>query len=180
MNPLSSDLNVMRQTLVFGGLESIAYNANRKSPDLRFFEFGNVYLFSPDKQNADNPMAAYKEETHLGLWVTGKRVSGSWAHPDEDSNFYELKAYVMNILTRVGLPFGSVIFKQSENDIFAQATAIEHRGGKLLVEMGVLSRQLQKQAGIDREVYYADINWTALTKVVRKNTISYREISKFA
>ena len=179
MNPLSSDLNVMRQTLVFGGLESIAYNANRKSPDLRFFEFGNVYLFSPDKQNADNPMAAYKEETHLGLWVTGKRVSGSWAHPDEDSNFYELKAYVMNILTRVGLPFGSVIFKQSENDIFAQATAIEHRGGKLLVEMGVLSRQLQKQAGIDREVYYADINWTALTKVVRKNTISYREISKF-
>ena len=179
MNPLSSDLNVMRQTLLFGGLESIAYNANRKSPDLRFFEFGNTYHFSPDKQNADNPMAAYKEETHLGLWVTGKRVSGSWAHADEDSSFYELKAYVMNILSRVGLPIGSVIFRQSENDIFAQATAIENRGGKLLVEMGVLSKKLQKQAGIDREVYYADINWTALTKAVRKNTISYREISKY-
>ena len=179
MNPLSSDLNVMRQTLLFGGLESIAYNANRKSPDLRFFEFGNTYHFSPDKQNADNPMAAYKEETHLGLWVTGKRVSGSWAHADEDSSFYELKAYVMNILSRVGLPIGSVIFNQSENDIFAQATAIENRGGKLLVEMGVLSKKLQKQAGIDREVYYADINWTALTKAVRKNTISYREISKY-
>ena len=92
MNPLSSDLNVMRQSLLFGGLESIAHNANRKNPDLRFFEFGNVYHFSKDKQNSESPMDAYKEECHLGLWVTGKRVTGSWAHADEDSSFYELKA----------------------------------------------------------------------------------------
>lgn len=89
MNPLSSDLNVMRATLLFGGLESIAYNANRKNPDLRLFEVGNVYKYSPEKKDAENPMHAYKEETRLGLWITGKRVSGAWAHPDEDSTFYE-------------------------------------------------------------------------------------------
>ena len=81
MNPLSSDLNVMRATLLFGGLESIAYNANRKNPDLRLFEVGNVYKYSPEKKDAENPMHAYKEETRLGLWITGKRVSGSLGPP---------------------------------------------------------------------------------------------------
>ena len=102
-NPLSSDLNVMRQTLLFGGLESVAHNINRKNPNLKFFERGNVYTFTPEKQNVDNPMAAYKEENMIALWVTGKRVSGSWAHADEASTFFELKAYVMNILSRIGL-----------------------------------------------------------------------------
>ena len=81
VNPLSSDLNVMRQTMLFGGLESIMRNANRKMPNLRFFEFGNCYQHFNDKQDDENPMKAYSEETHLGLWITGKRVEGSWAHP---------------------------------------------------------------------------------------------------
>ena len=113
MNPLSSDLNVMRQTLLYGGLESISHNANRKNPNLKFFEFGNVYHYSPEKANAENPMQAYKEESHLALWVTGKRVEGSWAHADEQSSFFELKAYVMNIISRIGLPLGTVVFKES-------------------------------------------------------------------
>jgi Phenylalanyl-tRNA synthetase beta subunit len=103
MNPLSSDLNVMRQTLLFGGLESIQHNVNRKRQNLRFFEFGNVYTFDPEKQNDDDPMLAYKEQYHAALWVTGKRVEGSWAHQNEDSTFYELSAYVENILRRIGL-----------------------------------------------------------------------------
>lgn len=179
MNPLSSDLNVMRETLLFGGLESIAYNANRKNPDLRFFEFGNVYHFSPDKKNAENPMQAYKEETHLGLWVTGKRVSGSWAHADEDSTFYELKAYTLNIFRRIGVPFGSLQIKKSENDIYSKALTITNRGGKLFAELGVISKKLQKNFGIDNPVYYADINWNAVTKSVRKNVVSFHEISKY-
>ncbi|MBR1401547.1 MAG: phenylalanine--tRNA ligase subunit beta [Prevotella sp.] len=179
MNPLSSDLNVMRQTLLFGGLESIAHNANRKSPNLKFFEFGNCYTHSPEKADAENPMNAYKEEYHLGLWVTGKRVSGSWAHADEQSSFYELKAYVVNVLRRIGLSFGSVVFKESDNNIFSKAVAIENRGGKLLAEMGVVSRNLQKNADIDNEIYYADLNWTALMKAVRKNKVEYHEISKY-
>lgn len=179
MNPLSTDLNVMRGTLLFGGLESIAHNANRKNPDLRFFEFGNTYTYSPERANAVVPMQAYKEETHLGLWVTGKRVSGSWAHADEQSSFYELKAYVINILRRIGLPFGAIVFKSGNNNIYSKSIAIENRGGKLLGEMGIISKPVQKQAGIDAEIFYADLNWTQLTKAVRKNAVGFREISKY-
>ena len=179
MNPLSNDLNVMRQTLVFGGLESIAYNINRRLPNLRFFEFGNCYQFDPEKQNTEDPMRAYREEYHLGIWVTGKRVVGSWAHPNEDSSFYELKAYVENVLTRMGVQAGTVVLKNGSNDIFSKSVAIENRGGKLLGEMGVVSQRLLKTAGIEQPVYFADLNWTALMKLVRKNKVQYSEISKY-
>lgn len=179
MNPLSSDLNVMRETLLFGGLESLEHNIKRKNPNLRFFEFGNVYDYNAEKHSVDNPQAAYKEEYHLGLWLTGKRVSGSWAHPEEDTSFYELKAYVENILRRVGLSFAAVVFKKSDNDIFSSAIAIESRGGKLIVEMGVIAKKHLKEFDIEMPVYYAEINWTVLMKAVRKNTVNFHEISKF-
>ena len=179
MNPLSSDLNVMRQTLLFGGLESIAHNANRKNPNLRFFEFGNCYQYDPEKQNDDDPIRAYSEESHLGIWLTGKRVEGSWAHANEDSSFYELKAYVENVLRRIGVQPGMMVLKPSENNIFDKALVIENRGGKKMVEMGVVSRQLQKKAGIDNPVYFADLNWNVLMKVIRKNKVEFSEISKY-
>ena len=179
MNPLSSDLNVMRQTLLFGGLESIQHNVNRKRQNLRFFEFGNVYTFDPVKQNDDDPMQAYKEQYHCGLWVTGKRVEGSWAHANEDSTFYELSAYVENILRRIGVKPGMIVRKNSENAIFSAGLTIENRGGKKLIEMGIISKKLQKQFGLDNPVYYAELNWTALMKVIKKNEVLYTEISKF-
>ena len=179
MNPLSTDLNVMRQTLLFGGLESIQYNANRKRQNLRFFEFGNVYTFAPEKENQDDPMLAYKEQYHAGLWVTGKRVEGSWAHQNEDSTFYELSAYVENILRRIGLKPGMTVRKKSENDIFSSGITIENRGGKKLVEMGIINKKLQKQFGIDNSVYYAELNWTALMKATKNKEVLFTEISKF-
>jgi phenylalanyl-tRNA synthetase beta chain len=179
MNPLSSDLNVMRQTLLFGGLESIAHNANRKNANLRFFEFGNVYHFAPEKQNADNPMLAYSEDHHAALWITGRSVEGSWAHPDEDSNFYQLAAYVGNIFRRIGLTEGMTVRKKSSNDIFADGIAIENRGGKLLAEMGVLSKKVQKAFDISNTVFYAELDWTALMKAVRKQKVEFTEISKY-
>ena len=179
MNPLSSDLNVMRQTLLFGGLESIQHNVNRKRQNLRFFEFGNVYTFNPEKQNDDEPMQAYKEQNHAALWVTGKRVEGSWAHKNEDSTFYELSACVENILRRIGVKPGMIVRKKSENDIFSAGLTIENRGGKTLVEMGIITKKLQKQFGLDNPVYYAEMNWTALMKVTKKNEVLYTEISKF-
>ena len=179
MNPLSSDLNVMRQTLLYGGLESIQHNVNRKRQNLRFFEFGNVYTFDPEKKNDDDPMQAYKEQNHAALWVTGKRVEGSWAHKNEDSTFYELSAYVENILRRIGLKPGMTVRKKSENDIFSSGLTIENRGGKKLVEMGIITKKLQKQFGLDNPVYYAEMNWTALMKVTKKNEVLYTEISKF-
>ncbi len=179
MNPLSSDLCVMRQTLLFGGLESIEHNAKRKNGNLRFFEFGNVYRFDSERQNDENPMAAYNEQNHLALWVTGKRVEGSWAHADEDSSFYELASYVENIFSRIGLNPGMTVRKKSQNDIFVSGLTIENRGGKKLVEMGILAKKVLKDADIDRPVYYAEMNWTALMKVIRKNEVLYTEISKF-
>ena len=179
MNPLSTDLNVMRQTLLFGGLESIQHNVNRKRGNLRFFEFGNVYTFSPEKQNDDDPMQAYKEQYHCALFVTGKRVEGSWAHANEDSNYYELSAYVENILRRIGVKSGMLVRKKSENDIFSAGMTIENRGGKTLIEMGIITKKLQKQFGLDNPVYYAELNWTALMKVIKKNEVLYTEISKF-
>ena len=179
LNPLSTDLNVMRQTLLFGGLESIQHNVNRKRQNLRFFEFGNVYIFTPEKQNLDDPMQAYKEQYHAALWVTGKRVEGSWAHQNEDATFFELSAYVENIMRRIGVKPGMTVRKKSENDIFSNGLTIENRGGKKLVEMGIISKKLQKQFGLDNPVYYAELNWTALMKVIKKNEVLYTEISKF-
>ena len=179
MNPLSSDLNVMRATLLFGGLESICHNANRKNADLKFFEFGNCYHYHAEKKNPEKTLAAYSEELHLGLWVTGKRVSNSWAHPDEDSSVYELKAYVINIFRRLGVNFGGLVFGNLTDDIYPVAISVHTRGGKLLATFGVVSRKILKAFDIDSEVYYADINWKELMKAIKGNAVYYKEISKY-
>lgn len=179
MNPLSSDLGVMRQTLLFGGLESLCRNINHKNPDLRFFEFGNCYHYSPEKKNSEDPIKAYTEEMHLGLWLTGKRVQGSWAHPDEPSSFYELKAYVQNIFNRLGVKSGIVLIRKSENNIFSKALSFEERNGKVLAEFGIVSQKMLKLTDIDNEVFFADINWDNVLKSVRKNIVLYQDISRF-
>ena len=179
MNPLSNDLNVMRQSLLFGGLESIQHNANRKNADLKFFEFGNCYHFHAENKNPDKVLAAYSEELHLGLWLTGKRVSNSWAHADENISVYELKAYVLNIFTRLGVNFGNLVFGNLTSDIYSVALSVHTRGGKLLATLGVVSKKLQKAFDIDNEVYYADINWKELMKAIKSAKVSYTEISKF-
>ena len=179
MNPLSSDLGVMRQTLLFGGLESICRNVNHKMPNLRFFEFGNCYHFSPEKNNDEDPIKAYTEEMHLGMWLTGKRVEGSWAHADEQSNFYELKAYVMNIFTRLGVNPSIVVAEKSDNNVFGKALALKARSGKLLCEMGTVSHKLLKKMDIDQDVFYADINWNNIMRAIKKNETLYHDISKF-
>ena len=179
MNPLSQDLNVMRGSMLFGGLESIVRNANRKYSNLRFFEVGNVYTFDPEKKNAEDPMRAYKEESHLALWLTGKRTEGSWAQKDEAMTFYELKAYVQNIFTRVGLMPQMTVTEHSTADIFQSALKVMTRGGKLICEMGVVSKKIQKKFDIQNDVFYADINWTQLCKAVKKHEVHYQEVSKF-
>ncbi len=179
MNPLSTDLNVMRQTLLFGGLESIQHNVNRKRQNLRFFEFGNVYTYDPEKQNDDNPILAYKEQYHCSLLITGKRVEGSWAHANEDSSIYELRAYVINIIRRIGVSQNQFVVKKSDNDIFSTGVTIENRGGKKLYELGIISKKLLKQFGLENPVYYAELNWTALMKIAKKNEVLYTEVPKF-
>ncbi len=179
MNPLSNDLCVMRATLLFGGLESIRYNANRRNADLKFFEFGHCYHFNAEKRNAEKILAAYSEEMHMGLWITGKRVCNSWAHPDEEASVYELKAYVMNIFRRLGVNFGGLVFGTLTNDIYSTALSVHTRGGKLLATLGVINKKIRKAFDIENDVYYADLNWKELMKAVKNNTVSYKEISKY-
>ena len=178
MNPLSSDLGVMRQTLLYGGLESVEHNVKRKNANLKFFEFGNCYFFDEEKENPENPMQAYKEENFMGIWVTGKRVEGSWAHPNEDSTYYELAAYVQTILSRIGLKQGATVQKKSENEDFSAGIVIENRGGKKLIEMGVLSKKLLKQFDLQQPVYFAELNWTQLMKATKKNEVTFTDIPK--
>ena len=189
MNPLSADLGVMRQSLLFGGLESIVRNANRKNANLRFFEFGNCYYFNAERDAEENqklaqgedgsPIKAYTQEMHLGLWITGKRVEGSWIHADEEATFYELKAYVQNILRRIGVPQGMVVMEKNDSDAFDKALTLKNRGGKVFVEMGIVARKVQKQFDIDNTVFYADLNWDALMKATKKSEVLFTELSKF-
>jgi phenylalanyl-tRNA synthetase beta chain len=178
MNPLSSDLGVMRQTLLYGGLESVEHNVKRKNANLKFFEFGNCYFFDAEKADPENPMQAYKEENFMGIWVTGKRVEGSWAHPNEDTTYYELAAYVQNILSRIGMKQGLMVQKKSENPDFSAGIVIENRGGKKLIEMGILSKKLLKKFDLQQPVYFAELNWTQLMKATKKNEVTFTEISK--
>ena len=194
LNPLSQDLNVLRQTLLFGGLESISRNVNHRRPDLQFFEFGNCYYFHAEHRCADiipgvsssrdpevikHVLDAYSEDYHLGLWMTGKRVSGSWAHPDEDQTFYSLKAHVMNILSRLGVPFGALVFKEGTSDLFSKSISIENRGGKSIAQLGIVARRLQVAFDIPSEVYFADIAWQQVMRLIRKEKVSYTDLPKY-
>ena len=179
LNPLSADLGVMRQTLLFGGLESIVRNANRKNSNLRFFEFGNCYHYDESKKEADKLIKAYTQDQHLGLWITGKRVENSWAHPNEDASFYELKAYVENILVRLGLSPQAVTLAKGENNIFEDSISIVTKAGKIIAELGVVAYKLTKNMGITNEVFFADIYWDNLLKAVKKHVVEYKEISKY-
>lgn len=179
INPLSTDLNVMRQTLLFGGLESIAHNANRKASNLRFFEFGNCYHFDADKKNPEKVLAGYSEEQHLGLWLTGNRVEDSWAHADEASSIYELKAYALNVLKRLGISLAGLLVEDGKSDIFSKSIAVTDRNGKLYLELGLVKKTFLVACEVEQDVYYADFNWSLLMKKLPKKEVSYKELPKF-
>ena len=179
MNPLSTDLGVMRQTMLFGGLESVSRNINHKSQNLKFFEVGNTYIYNKEKWDAENPIKGYTQEGHISLFITGKRVEGNWAHADEQSSIYELKAVVENILRRVGMPANNIVIKHSDNNIFSKGVQYETRAGKVLVELGILSLKLKKAFDIEQDVFYADVHWDNLMKAIKKVNLTYTDISKY-
>ena len=178
-NPISSDLNSMRQTLLFGGLESIEYNEKRKNGNIRFFEFGNCYDYSIDKKKEGDSLAEFSEDYRLGLWVSGKRVENNWAHPDEKSSIHELKAYVENILIRLGVNMRTLIFGHLSNDMYAAGLCITTGTGRQLGTLGIINRKLNKTFDIDSEIYFAELSWTLLMKEVKKHKITFSEISKY-
>lgn len=179
INALSSDLNVMRQSLLFGGLENIAYNINRRNEDLKFYEFGNCYQFDAEAKSADNATAAYSENQHLGIWVTGKKQAQSWTAAQQKSTFFELKAYVENIFKRMGYDLSKLVISEGENELFAESLNYYNGKAKLLASIGIVHPKLLKNADIDQEVFYADVNWTLTLKESTKNKFKYSEISKY-
>lgn len=179
LNPLSADLNCMRQTLLFGGLASLSHNVHRKNSSLKFFEFGNCYYYTVENKTEDVALSPYSEDFHLGLWVTGKRVANSWAHPDEDSSFFELKAYVENIFARLGLIEGEWKVQAFNSDIYATALQFLSRGDKVLATLGIVSKKIAATFDLENEVYFADIDWKALLHATRKVKVEYTELSKY-
>lgn len=179
LNPLSTDLSVMRQTLLYGGLESIAYNRNRKNQDIRFYEFGNCYYYDAEKKSETDDLSQYSEAFHLGLWLSGNTITNSWTSPNEKSSVYQLKAYVENILLRLGITEGKYKYTQFSDDIFSSAINIEAKTGRKLGAFGIVNNKLLKSMDISTDVYFAELDWNALMKEIKKHEITYSEISKY-
>jgi len=186
MNPLSSDLGVMRQTLLFGGLESIARNANRKNSDLKFYEFGNCYHYNNELTNErvnelakTDPLIRYSEEPHLGLWLTGNKAAQSWVRKDEKTTFYQLHAYVNNILVRLGVDLSKVTVERLENELFSDGLVLKAANGKALGFIGIVTRKQLKAFDIDQEVYYADLDWNALIKQNKQYKAVITDLPKY-
>jgi phenylalanyl-tRNA synthetase beta chain len=178
VNPLSNDLSVMRQTLLFGGLESIAYNRNRKQGDLRFYEFGNCYFFEKEKKQEEKILAQYAEENHIGLWICGKRTHKNWATAEEQSSVFELKAHLENILKRLGISKNQVRFEPIQNDIFTTGMSIRtHK--RHLGSFGIVSAKICKSFDIDTDVFFAELNWDLLMRETEMQSVRYAEISKY-
>lgn len=179
MNPLSSDLGVMRQTLLFGGLENIKRNLNRKIEDLRFFEFGNCYHYDASKLS-DNHMTAYSEELHLGMWLAGKREHNSWIKENEKTSIYELKAHVENVFRRLGVQAQALnISENAESDLMSVTLKYTAHNGKDIAVLGIVKHGILQKLDISGDVFFADINWTNLMKLTRKNKVVYSKLSKF-
>lgn len=180
LNPLSNDLNVMRQTLLFGGLESVAHNVNRKADSLALYEFGNVYAFNPAAEStAEAPLAPYSEGSRLALWLTGNVREGNWARQAEEATFFDLKGYLEAILSRLGLCGKELVWAKGEgNNIFNASLTVSTRSGKQLGEAGILAKALLAKCDIKQPVVYAELDWDALVKLSLKKKVEFTPLPK--
>lgn len=195
INPLSTDLNVLRQTLLFGGLESIAHNVNRRMSDLKMYEFGNCYFFDAAKaaeahkapaepgetesERSRRTLAGFSEHTALGVWMTGADVEENWAQRARKLTVFDLKAVVENILTRLGVNATELTLTPTQGEgVYSVGLKIDNRGGKAIGALGIVSRAILKKMDIDTDVFYAEINWDAIVKMVGKRKITFTDLPK--
>lgn len=176
LNPLSNDLNVMRQTLLFGGLESVAYNINRRNTNLKLYEFGNCYYFDASKN--EDALKKYSEEKHLSLFITGNKSEESWIIKEKPTNFFFLKSYVENTLEKLGFDLNQIVSKETSSDLFTEGLSYEYNQ-KQFVQFGILSQKILKAFDIDSQVYFAEFSWDTIVKASSKTNIRYTEISKY-
>ena len=178
INPLSTDLNGLRQTLLFGGLESVIYNINRKKSNLKLYEWGNCYFFDKEKLNQDNPLLAYSEEFRLGIWLTGFNTEESWAVKQERVTFSHIKALLNSIFEKLGVANESIQWEDAPSDLFDFGLVLK-LGKKTLGYLGLVSSKLCRNLDVKQEVFFAEISWDVAFNEARKNKVQYKEISKY-
>ena len=179
MNPLSQDLGVMRQTLLYGGLESIAHNINRRSADLRLYEFGNVYFRDPAKESTtEKPLAPFGEGMRLGIWLTGNFRTASWNSKAEKASVFDLKAIVEGIFHRLGIPGGLLLYRQEHTPIYSAALEISTRDGHHLATLGIVRRDVLKKFDIEQDVCYAERTWPEIMRLTLRSNTQYTDVPR--
>ena len=166
LNPLSTDLSAMRQTLLFSGLEVVSYNINRKNSDLKLFEFGKSY---------QKLLSGSSEKKHLSLFLTGNSPNENWTNPQKQSDFFLFKGYVTAVLSRLG--FANLVHKPITSDVFSEGISLEFNNS-ILVEFGILKKSIANKFDIKQNVFYADYNWELVLKLL-STKLKYTSISKY-
>lgn len=178
LNPLSQDLNAMRQTLLFGGLEAVNRNSNYQNHDIKLFEFGNTYFKRNDK-TSENPLDKYEEEQHLSLFITGNQEQENWNVPVTKTSFFVLKAYVENILIKLGFNIEKLKVESLSTDLIEEGLVYQRGDGKTVVEMGFVSPVLLKRFEVDAVVFFANFNWDFVLEQIGKHKVTYEGLPKF-
>ena len=179
LNPLSNDLGVLRQTLLYGGLESIAHNINHKAANLRFYEFGNVYHFDPSADGSEKLLAPYSEHTSMGIWMSGNNHDANWNDKERKLTVYDLKAVVENLLARIGLGSREIVAEQMPScEIYSASLTIKHRTGKVIGELGIIKPTVRRKFDIEQDVFFAQLNWDALVKMTMKKSVTFTDLPK--
>ncbi len=178
LNPLSNDLGVLRQTLLYGGLESIAHNINHKAANLRFYEFGNVYRFDPTVDGSEKLLAPYSEHTSMGIWMSGNNHDANWNDKERKFTVYDLKAVVENLFARIGLSDKEIVAEQVSDEIYSAALVLKHKTGKQIGELGIIKPAVRRKFDIDQDVFFAQLNWDALVKMTMKKSVTFTDLPK--
>lgn len=180
VNPLSNELGVMRQSLLFGGLSSIGRNLRRQQKSCYFFEWGNCYWYDAPAEGVEPSMKQYKEAQRLGLWATGQRVQGSWAHANEATSAFELKAQVEHILSRLGIAEKNIRLALVEWDVcVAESLELRTGAGKLIGRLGQVKPTLLQAHEIDLPVYYAELEWSTLQAEAERVGLNAKDLPKY-
>lgn len=176
-NPLSSDLNAMRQSLLFGGLSSIAWNLNRQNSDLKLYEFGHCYFLN-NKGAGLKGVEGFSEKTDLDLFISGNRLKQSWNSQPVQTDFFLMKSYVEMIMARLGIVIETLKVEESSKGYFTESISYRHNDNQV-AETGKLKKSLLNKFGIDQYVYYGHIEWDAILSIIKKNSIKFRELPKY-
>ncbi len=178
MNPLSQDLNVMRQTLLFNALEAVELNVNRRNANLRMYECGNCYAYNAEKADDENTLAKYEETYRLGIAITGLASQLSWNSKAEGASFFSLRGIVERLLKRFGIDIYALQSEALQSELYADAVILR-QGPKEVLRMGVVAPSLRKKFDIKQDVFFAEIDFDQLIKMTKKAKIQFKELSKF-